>query len=162
MSFAQNAGEMRRSAAAREIWHAIYQRLAGDRMGLFGAVTNRAEAQTMRLAMIYALLDRSNGIEVEHLNAALAVWSYCEASAKFIFGDALGDTTADEILKVLRANPEGMTRTDLNSHFGRNKAASELSRALNALVEHGWMRREVEGTVGRPVERWFATCEGTK
>jgi hypothetical protein len=73
---ARTVGEVRRSDTARDIWHAVYPRLAGDRLGLFGAVTSRAEAQTMRLALEYALLDRSRLIEAEHLNAGLAVWSY--------------------------------------------------------------------------------------
>ena len=131
-------------------------------MGLYGTVTNRAEPQTMRLAMIYALLDRSKSIEPEHLNAGLAVWSYCEASARFIFGDAIGDTTGDEVLKKLRANQDGMTRTDLNNFFGRNKRASEISRALTVLVEHGRIRPEPELTGGRTAERWFAVSLGTK
>ena len=59
----------------------------------------------MRLALVYALLDCSPYIEPVHLNAALALWSYCEASAHFIFGGALGDATADEALKALRAAP---------------------------------------------------------
>ena len=84
------------------VWHAVYPRLAGDRFELFGAVTSRAEAQTMRLALVYALLDGSSVIEAQHLNAGLAVWSYCEASARLIFGDAVGDVSADQMLKALR------------------------------------------------------------
>jgi hypothetical protein len=143
--FARTVGEVPRSDTARDIWHAVYPRLAGDRLGLFGAVTSRAEAQTMRLALVYALLDGSPVIEAEHLSAGLAVWSYCEASARFIFGDALGDVMADEVLRALRAAPpNGLTRTELSGHFGRNKSASEINRALTALVRHGLIRLEKE------------------
>jgi hypothetical protein len=114
VQFARTVGEVRRSDAARDIWHAVYPRLAGDRLGLFGAVTSRAEAQTMRLALVYALLDSSSLIQAEHLSAGLAVWSYCEASARLIFGDALGDVTADEVLKALRGAANGLTRTEVS------------------------------------------------
>jgi len=161
--FARTVGEVRRSDAARDIWHAVYPRLAGDRLGLFGAVTSRAEAQTMRLALVYALLDCSRLIEAEHLSAGLAVWSYCEASARLIFGDALGDVTADEVLRALRAGASGLTRTELSSCFGRNKSASEINRALTVLAQHGLVRSEKEDTTtGRPAERWFAIRLGTK
>ena len=77
----------------------------------------------MRL-YIYALMDLSNVIKVEHLQAALAVWDYCERSARFIFGDSLGDPVADEILKALKeAGQPGMTRTDIFNYFGRHKNA---------------------------------------
>ena len=108
IDFAQQAGEIRRSETAKAIWHAVYSDLVGERGGLLGAVANRAAPQTMRLAMIYALLDRSSVIEVHHLTAALAVWSYCEASARYIFGDTLWDPTADQIerwLPLTRAYP---------------------------------------------------------
>jgi hypothetical protein len=100
--FARRTAEIRRDEGARAIWHAVYPALSEGRPGLLGSVTSRAEAQTMRLACIYALLDCSAVVGAEHLLAALAVWRYCEDSARFIFGDALGDATADEIMRQLR------------------------------------------------------------
>jgi hypothetical protein len=44
----------------------------------------------MRLSALYALLDKSAVVKADHLKAALALWEYCEASARFIFGEALG------------------------------------------------------------------------
>ncbi len=34
--------------------------------------------------MIYALLDKSDVIQPNHLESALAFWRYCEKSAQFI------------------------------------------------------------------------------
>jgi DNA-binding transcriptional ArsR family regulator len=113
----------------------------------------------MHLACIYALLDRSPAIEAKHLMAALAVWQYTEASARFIFGDALGDPTADEILRALRSHTEGMTRTEIRELFQRNKPSAEISRALGVLLEYGLATvirsRETEDQ-SRPTERWKA------
>jgi len=113
----------------------------------------------MRLACIYALLDGSPAVTAEHLTAALAVWQYCEDSAGFIFGDALGDTSADEILRELRSRPDGMTRNEIREHFQRHKSSAEIARALGVLQEYGLVRmvrsREQEENI-RPTERWHA------
>jgi hypothetical protein len=37
----------------------------------------RAEAHVLRVAILYALLDRSNVIEAAHVKASLALWRYC-------------------------------------------------------------------------------------
>ena len=52
----------------------------------------------MRLACLYALLDRSFVVRIEHLQAARVLWDYCEASTKHIFGSSLGHIDADEIM----------------------------------------------------------------
>jgi DNA-binding transcriptional ArsR family regulator len=88
--------------------------------------------------------------------AALAVWEYAEQSAKYIFGSALGDPTADAILRALRERPEGMDRTALRQYFQRHKSAAEIARALNVLQEAGLARSQKdEGTGGRPREVWY-------
>ena len=51
-------GEIGRTEAAWGIWEAVYPKLSADRPGLLGAILGRAEAQVLRLALIYALLDR--------------------------------------------------------------------------------------------------------
>jgi hypothetical protein len=156
VSFARTAGELKRDSEARVLWADVYPQLTRDRMGLFGAVTGRAEAICLRLSMLFALLDCSAEIRVPHLAAALDVWRYCEASAAFIFGNSLGDQTADAILQALQNRPEGMTRTDLRDLFDRHKSAGEISRALGVLVQCGLVVSETDReTGGRPVERWF-------
>lgn len=157
LDFARSAREVRRDDGARELWHAVYPKLSEGQPGLVGAVLSRAEAQVMRLAMIYALLDQSSLILVEHLTAALVVWDYCEASARYCFGDALGDPVADEILRVLRVNPDGQTRTEIWQHFQRHKSKQRIDAALAMLEDYKLARMETEDTGGRPSERWFAT-----
>jgi hypothetical protein len=124
-----------------------------------GAMLGRGEAQVMRLACLYAVLDQSNVIRLEHLQAALAVWSYAEASVRYIFGDSTGDPVADEILRALKNCPDGMTRTELHNLFGRHQPAGRISKALTLLLEHGLARRETEQTGGKPAERWWATAK---
>jgi hypothetical protein len=150
----RKAGEMVRDSEAVELWAEVYPKLSGDRLGLYGAVTTRAEAITLRLSCLYALLDHSAVVAQRHLMAALAVWKYCEDSARFIFGDAIGDATVDLILNALRGTPTGLTRTDITQLFDRNRSAQEITRALNVLQSNGLARAAREETGGRPTERW--------
>jgi len=154
---AREVHEMRRGNKARNLWLEIYPELSEGRPGLLGAVTSRAEAQVMRLACIYALMDRSKIVRVQNLRAALALWKYCESSARYIFGDSLGDPVADTLLKALRNSANGLTRTDIRDLFGRNRGAHEIDRALRVLLEYGHVRKgREEAEQGRPTERWFA------
>lgn len=163
VEFARGVGEMKRDDEARGLWHQVYPDLSQDTPGMLGAVIARAEPQAMRLACIYALLDQSAIIRREHLDAALAVWDYCEASARFIFGDALGDPMADEILRLLRQAENGLTRTEISNHFGRNRSASQISRALTLLQESGLAECRPDAPVGgRPAERWYALGPGRR
>ncbi len=147
---------VRFDAAASDLWTRVYPDLSEGQPGLLGSMTSRAEAHTVRLALIYALLDCAGEIRVEHLRAALAVWSYCAASARFIWGDAIGDPEADEILRALRAaGAEGMTRWDIMNHFSRKKKAVELDHAIGILAERGLIRSASEETGGRTATRYW-------
>jgi len=141
--------------SARELWKEVYGDLSEGEPGLFGATTSRAEAQTVRLAALYATLDCSPTIEKPHLEAALALWDYAEASALLIFGNATGDTVADRIVAALKVEPDGLTRTDLYHLFSRHKSRTRIDLALALLERLGRVRRERVETDGRPAERWF-------
>jgi hypothetical protein len=156
LGFAKAAGELRRDEAARELWCHIYGELSEGRPGLAGFLLARAEAHVMRLALLYALLDKSAEIGAPHLLAALALWDYCDRSARAVFGDSLGDPVADELLRLLRSCPQGLTRTDIRDYFQRNASADRIGRALGLLLQHKLARREEEPTEGRPRERWYA------
>jgi Protein of unknown function (DUF3987) len=142
------------SDAAAAVWPALYTELTAGASGLFGAMTGRGEAQVVRLATLYALLDGSALIRLEHLQAAQEVWGYCEESVRFIFGDVYGDETADGIIKVLSSAPNGVTQSELNRSFGGHKSTAEMARALSFLRGKGRVRQEKESTAGAPAVRW--------
>jgi hypothetical protein len=154
---AKMVGRRELSTRARAKWAEIYHALSAAQPGLLGATTARAEAQTNRLALIYALLDGADQIDLPHLEAALAVWEYCEASAAHIFGSLLGDPLADEILQALQARPEGMTRTEISNLFSRNQSSGRIGAALQLLTTKGRAHAEEKKTDGRPVEVWHAS-----
>jgi hypothetical protein len=138
------------------IWTDVYPGLSEGKPGLAGAITSRAETQVVRLALIYALLDGAAAIDAAHVDAALAVWRYCEQSARIIFGMLTGNELADSILAMLRIAHAGMTRRDINNALGRHEESQAIALALNALVVAGLAHAETRGTKGRSEERWFA------
>jgi hypothetical protein len=152
-------GQVTMQPEAARLWEAAYPELSEGRPGLLGAITARAEAQTIRLGLLYALLDRSGHIERIHLEVALALWAYCEASARYIFADFSGDPVSDMILRRLRsAGAVGISRTDLYNSFGRNTAANKIEIALGKLTADGKARcvKQKANGRGRPPEMWFA------
>jgi hypothetical protein len=139
VTFSKGAGRMQRDAQAKAAWNAVYGMLSEDRTGLANTILARAEAQVLRLSMLYALLDCTATIRLEHLNAALALWQYAEDSAAYIFGQATGDDTADTLLNALeKAGKAGLTKNYIVQEvFHRNVKASEVARVLNVLEKQG-------------------------
>ncbi len=142
--------------AARTQWEGAYAALSEGQPGLYGAVTGRAEAQVIRLALIYALLDRHNRIGTPHLQAALSLWRYCDRSARYIFGDATGDPVADSILRALRESQDGLTRTAISASLGRHASSFRIDAALSMLAAAGRVSQIMIPTGGRPSEVWNA------
>ena len=154
---AQPVGRVDMTTAARDRWARVYGALSAPQSGLLGSVTARGEAQVVRLALIYALLDGADQIDLPHIEAGLAVWEFAEASAAFIFGQLVGDPVADDILRALQqAGADGMTRTAIRDLFGRNKAGDRIGAALQLLATRGKATFETRATGGRPTEVWCA------
>jgi hypothetical protein len=108
----------------------------------------------MRLACIYALLDCSEEVKAEHLEAALALWEYAERSVYHVFGRALGDPIADEIYEAIKLRPDGMSRTEIRDLFHRNVSRDRIGRALALLHRAKLATPESVPTDGRPAEVW--------
>ncbi len=143
------------TSEARTVWEGVYPTLSAAGDGLHGAVTARAEAQTIRLALLYCLLDGGHAIDTAHLIAALAVWQYCDATARYVFGASLGDRIADELLRRLRrAGDVGMTRTEIRDAFNKHQSAERTGAALEMLRARGAATCETVSTGGRPTEVW--------
>jgi hypothetical protein len=157
---ARTIGQVTMSPEVVEPWKKIYPKLSADRPGLVGSLTARAEAQTVRLALIYALWAGSKTIKLDHLMAALAVWEFSAKSSEYIFEDTIGDQTADTIITALRgAGATGLSRTEISGLFSRHASASLIARGLGELDRRGLAKRgqNQSTTGGRPTEIWVAT-----
>jgi hypothetical protein len=145
---AQKCGLVTLSAGAREQWETVYPELSREHSGLAGSIINRSEAQTLRLALIYALLDGQNTIMERHLDAALALWRYAQESALYIFRDRSADPLEEKILEALKQGP--LTATELSAVFCRNVSKERLQPVLQQLeAQQRISVIKVKG-VGRP------------
>ena len=54
VEFASGRGPMERDEKAQKLWCDVHEHLAGEREGLVGAIASRANAQVLRLSLIYA------------------------------------------------------------------------------------------------------------
>ncbi len=157
LTMAQGFSRVTFDDEAKTDWIAIYPKLSEAQPGLYGSLVARSEAQVLRLALIYALLDGSQVITRAHLEAALACWDYCEASVKYLFSESLGDAIADTILKALRARADkGMTRTEISALFKKHAKGSDIDQALRLLFDSNLAFPCTEKTAGRPKEVWHA------
>jgi hypothetical protein len=150
-----------RTSAARELWNDRYAALSQGREDAFGAATSRAEAQVLRLSAIYAALDSSPLIDACHLQAALAVWEYCCASACLLFDTAPIDPTARRISQALDVTPQGLSRVQIRALFNRHVSKERIDLALEQLMTLGLINCETSTGRGRPATLW-AKVEGPK
>jgi hypothetical protein len=154
---ARQVGEMRRDDEAKALWATAYTEMEKPQPGLYGAIRARGSAHVLRLSMIYALMDGEGVIRRPHLEAALAVWDYAEASIRRIFGDRTGDGMADRIVDALAGGP--LTEREVHDLFGRNAKAARLHQALTLLRDAGRIEAAQAKTGGRPSTAWQLTKE---
>lgn len=130
---ARSVGQVVRTSAAEAHWAELYDLMGDDEAtGLLAAVVTRAEQQVLRLSLLYALLDGARAIDVEHLDAAWALWRYCRQSAAVLFGDRAVNPDVDRLLAAIRrAGPAGLDLEAQSAVFGRNRKAKamEMMRA---------------------------------
>ncbi len=153
------ASQMEWSAEANGTWKDYYRDLKKRRFGgLLGPIVKRSIAHVLRLTMIYAILDNSNLLMPQHLQAAIAVVEYSERGASWCFGQRTGDKDADKILWELERAPTGITKSEIFKIFGRNRSATDINMSLAVLQDNGLAlprtKRSETGT--KALERWFS------
>lgn len=138
IDWASQQGALHWSRDAAEAWSCVYDRLTEGPGGALEEVAARGTAQVVRLASLFALLDRQTEVGAEHLTAALAVWRYTMESAARIFEvDGTGDRVADRVLEALRQTPSGLGTTEIHRKLSNNVPGPRLSEALDLLHKRG-------------------------
>lgn len=156
LEFANQGGEVKiAKGEALDYWVSIYESYAEERTGLFGAMIARAETQILRLALIFAVLDKSSEILISHLNAAESFWKYCEDSCFYLFGSISTNPIANNLLNAISSSENGLTRTEIRDLFNRNKTRDEIQQALDELIHTGKVEKIVEKSSGvKSIERF--------
>jgi hypothetical protein len=159
----QPATQLAASGDVRDGWPGVRRQLPRPDQDL-GAMFQRAETHVIRLAVIYALADASPVLDMPHIDAALAAWSYCARSAEIIFGIPVGGLPPArdrrQVAKVVdalhRAYPRWLGRGQIGDQvLHGNVRADQIEAILTylhddiALVE----RRQIQ-TAGRPREEY--------
>lgn len=130
------------TSEAKEMWSIIYEELGTIPGGTVGAILSRAEPHVLRIATIYAALDRSSLITPEHLEAALEIWRYSSASVRWIFGgvdanETVQDATREKIFTFISRNPEGINRRGIKQYMGSKIPAHTVEFHLSQLLSDG-------------------------
>jgi len=161
LKHAQTAGQVHLDPDARELWHDAYRQLARPLPGVLGQITARAEAHTIRLALLYTLADGKRQIGPQHLHAALALHDYATRSAAWALNGATGQPLAEQIHAVLQAHPAGLTRSQISDTLKHNQPAGQTDHALHALQTAGRATVTQIATGGRPAQLWTASTHPT-
>lgn len=148
VGLAQKCGTMTMTDNALELWEQIYPELSQEHTGLAGSIINRAEAQTLRLALVYALLDGQGQVADAHLRAALAMWRYAQDSALYIFGEKAIDPLEEKVLEALKGGP--LSATELSSVLSRHVPRDRLQPLLQQLEAQQRISITKQKNGGRP------------
>ena len=143
IEFARERKRIFRDHNARRIWARVYPKLSEGKSGALGAATARGAAQVVRLSMLFALLDRSEDIRAEHLRAALALWRYCEESARMIFGGLTKEQS--KLFQIIKAGPK--TVAQLREALHRHRRVADILTDLAALLGRGLVQLGKDGMV---------------
>jgi hypothetical protein len=106
---------------------------------IVSAMQSRKRPYVRRMAVIYAVSNMHDQIELSDLEAAIATYQYHVDTTKYHFGQYVSNPNANKLHKALLANPAGLLRSEItNEVFKRGKHASaQTEDAIRVLVEHG-------------------------
>ena len=147
---------------ARAWREAVKSRLPAPDAGMPG-LNSRAEAQVIRLAAAYALADMSREISPEHVEAALAVQSYCARSAEVVFSvpvaqlpPRVNPNVSARIVRALHDRyPGWVARDEIGSGLLHgNVAAADVDAALGSLAGQKIAEKRRTPTDGRTREEY--------
>jgi hypothetical protein len=145
---------------AKSHWDQLYRKLNSEkRDSTLDSIVARDTSHILKLALIFAVADQIEKIEIQHLEAASAVVDFCQASACWIFGQATANKLANNILWALRRSPAGLTRSEIQKNvcFGKTPK-TQLDRALSELIKNRLAKMTLDDAKAGPrTERWFAT-----
>ena len=132
---------------------------AGERIT---ALIERRAPMLLRLAMLFALCDKTATVEVHHINAALAWVRYSVESVKFIFASAADEVkvaevkdTAQKIVEFLTAHNR-VTRKQITvdcfgGHVNKTRIDAALEELLTCNPPHVTVHEDRSGP-GRPTK----------
>jgi hypothetical protein len=158
---ARTVGCLRLGAEAAALWQGeLYDEFteADDEEAAWAEFMRRAAPYCLRIAGLYAVLERRKTIGKGDLAAAAALVRYAVASAQYVLGGLLRDPRMDRLTReITAAGDAGLTRTQVSALFSRNLPAAALDDLLGELTVAGEYEVIRAETGGRPVETYRRT-----
>src|SRR5690606_8652456 len=104
----------------------------------------------------FALLDKTDVVDIPHIQTALTVWRHCLKSVKYIFGESTGNRYADRLYEHLQEiYPQGMTMTQIANFFQRH--SDKYREAVRTLKDTDLISiTKISETGGRAIEMVYA------
>jgi hypothetical protein len=124
--------QVKRDKPAAAMWARIYTELSEPPAGRLGEMLSRGEAQVLRMALLFALLDGSSQILCPHLHAALTLWRHLEACTRHIFAEVCLSPKALRLWDALAHGP--LNFTQIHTLFQRNLRPGEVDTLLRELA----------------------------
>lgn len=151
-------GEVPFTPAAIEAWEPIYRDLARPRPdGPVTALLARGRPMIPRIALVYALLDGSQAVDAEHLQAARALWAYTEESIHWLYGQLDDQEEVERLMAWLaEAGDAGRSKSEVYNDFAKRhkKAAEQAFETIGLLIRDGIVSQDARTGRGRPSTRF--------
>ena len=158
VSFARIGGEVTWDEDAKKIYEESYPSLTKDEHGLLGGAVSRAEAQTIRLSLIFSLLDKRRIIQPVDITRALTVWNYCLNSARYLFSSMESNASENKIIQFLNDGEKSTSQITKDLFKGH---VEKLRETLDRLQSSGRIVSRTEKTSGRTTTYW-RLCKESK
>jgi hypothetical protein len=134
------------SGVARDIWEGAYADLRRPLPGdILAAVGERRATIAMRVALVYALTERSLVIEDRHICAGIEWARYSGASAQYVlaqFRPAEDGGAAVTLMDYLARQGDWVSRSKIiRGCYGGHITSAELDRVLQPLLDDGRIER---------------------
>ena len=140
IEFAKKQQKVGLAASAAKVWNRMYYEMENIRLpGMAGKMTSRGAAHVRRLALIYAMIDKSSIVESQHLRAAKGLWDYCLDSARYIFGGYTKEQF--EILNFVEKRGKTTDKELYNDLYHRHKLVGWITLQVEDLTRNRYLRR---------------------
>jgi hypothetical protein len=146
----------------RNRWEDIVNRLPQVKPD-FRHLASRGPTHVIRLAHAYAIADASPALSVEHIDAALALWTFCARSMERIFGVPTGSLEPQvdpkrvgRLFEFVARQGDWVNREQITNLFHRNVTKTDLDAIIDSLLDDGLIERRVIQTSGRPRTEYHA------
>ncbi|MBU0656322.1 MAG: replication-relaxation family protein [Gammaproteobacteria bacterium] len=138
IQFSSDTNELSLSPASLDIWSNMAVSLAKES----SPMSERARVQVLRMAGIFALLDCTDRVMPQHLEAASHIWRYSVGSIAYIFENDENED-AHKLLTALRKHG-ALTTTQIRvSVFQQNIKSATMNTLLKTLEAQGKIKRIV-------------------